>query len=156
MGDSEASNSETTQNMMQLSLRNRYPHVVDDDVIGFDEHMQTLLTELIKDEERRCVVSVVGVGDLGKTTLAKKSYRHDTVKSHFYCCGWSSISQQLNVKVVLEEILKWISLTSSGMNEQDLMKELYNYLQEMTYGMSVTGISCLRPFRRGTEEAKYY
>ncbi|KAI3879263.1 hypothetical protein MKX03_013460 [Papaver bracteatum] len=133
LGDSEASNSETTQNMMQLSLRNRFPHVVDDDVIGFEKHTKTLLTELMKDEERRCVVSVVGVGGLGKTTLAKKIYQHDTVKSHFHCFGWSSISQQLNVKAALEEILKCMSLTFSGINEQDLMKELYNYLQDKRY-----------------------
>ncbi|KAI3955208.1 hypothetical protein MKW92_024532 [Papaver armeniacum] len=133
LGNNENSISETTQKMMQLSLRNRYPHVVDDDVIGFEEHTKTLLTELMKDEERRCVVSVVGVGGLGKTTLAKKIYRHDNVKSRFQCCGWSSISQQLNVKDVLEEIVKCMSLPFSGMSVGDLMKELYIYLQDKRY-----------------------
>ncbi|KAI3957584.1 hypothetical protein MKW92_027748 [Papaver armeniacum] len=49
-------------------LRNYYPHVQDEDVTGLEEHAKTLLDELLKDEERRCVVSIVGVGGLGKTT----------------------------------------------------------------------------------------
>ncbi|MCL7051929.1 hypothetical protein MKW94_013020, partial [Papaver nudicaule] len=74
------------QRMIQHPLRNRYPHVKDDDVIGFEKNTETLLTELMKGDERRCVVSIVGVGGLGKTTLAKKIYRHDSVKSRFDCC----------------------------------------------------------------------
>ncbi|KAI3957593.1 hypothetical protein MKW92_027757, partial [Papaver armeniacum] len=43
-------------------LRNYYPHVQDEDVTGLEEHAKTLLAELSKDEERRCVVSIVGTG----------------------------------------------------------------------------------------------
>ncbi|KAI3981661.1 hypothetical protein MKX01_004136 [Papaver californicum] len=71
LDDNEDSTSETIQKMMQLSPRNRYPHVVDDDIIGFKEHTNTLLNELVKDEERRCIVSIVGVGGL-RTTVGKQ------------------------------------------------------------------------------------
>ncbi|KAI3903517.1 hypothetical protein MKW98_032171 [Papaver atlanticum] len=133
LSDNEDSISETTQKMMQLSLRNPDPHVVDDDIIGLEEHTETLLTELMKDEELRCVVSVVGVGGFGKTILAKQIYRHDTIKSRFDCCGWSSISQQLNLKDVLVEILKCMSLPFIEMNERDLMRKVYIYLQDKRY-----------------------
>ncbi|KAI3854342.1 hypothetical protein MKX03_012804 [Papaver bracteatum] len=66
-------------------LRNYYPHVQDEDVTGLEEHTKTLLAELSKDEERLCVVSIVGVGGLGKTTLAKKIFKHDTVMRDFDC-----------------------------------------------------------------------
>ncbi|KAI3879426.1 hypothetical protein MKW92_041279, partial [Papaver armeniacum] len=136
----EASISETTQKMMQLSLRNCYPHVVDDDIIGFEEHTKTLLTELMKDEERRCVVSVVGVGGLGKTTLAKKIYSHDSVKSRFDCCGWSSVSQQLDVKDALGDIAKKCMDLSDHefeniklLKERHLIEKISNYLQDKRY-----------------------
>ncbi|KAI3925001.1 hypothetical protein MKW92_021317 [Papaver armeniacum] len=56
LGDSS---SETNQKMSQHPLRNRYPHVEDNDVIGFEEHTKTLLTELMKDEQDRRVISII-------------------------------------------------------------------------------------------------
>lgn len=140
LGDKETSSSETNQRMIQHPLRNCYSHVEDDQVIGFEEHTKILITELMKDDERRCVISIVGVGGLGKTTLAKKIYRHDTIKNRFDCCGWSSISQQLNVQDSLGEILKkCTTLTDSelqmlkAMSATDLVEKLYNYLQDKRY-----------------------
>ncbi|KAI3955245.1 hypothetical protein MKW98_020878 [Papaver atlanticum] len=130
----EASSFENRK-MIQHPQRNRYPHFEDNDVIGFGEHTKTLLIELMKDEERRRVISIIGVGGLGKTTLTKNLYRHQTVKSRFDCCGWGSVSQQLNTKDVLGEILKCMSLPIDElqMDEGDLMEKLYNHLQDKRY-----------------------
>ncbi|KAI3926485.1 hypothetical protein MKW92_016558 [Papaver armeniacum] len=136
----EALSSETNQRMIQHHLRNRYPHVEDNDVIGFEEYTEILLSELMKEDERRCIVSIVGVGGLGKTTLAKKIYRHEAIKSRFDCCGWSSISEQLNVKDALGEIMKkCLTLTDSelhtikAMSYIDLVEKLYKYLEDKRY-----------------------
>ncbi|KAI3957583.1 hypothetical protein MKW92_027747 [Papaver armeniacum] len=119
------------------TLRNQYPHVQDEDVTGLEEYTKTLLTELSKDEERLCVVSIVGVGGLGKTTLAKKIFKHDTVMRDFDCHAWCSISQQLNMRdVLLEIITKFMNpnateLSTSG--DKNLVEKLYNYLQDKRY-----------------------
>ncbi|KAI3946373.1 hypothetical protein MKW92_048300 [Papaver armeniacum] len=138
LGDEETSSSKANR-MIQQQLRNHYIHV-EDDVIGLEEHTKTLLTELLKDDERRCVVSVVGVGGLGKTTLAKKIYKHDTVRIRFDCHAWTSISQQLNVRDTLLEIIKK-SMNPKGdelrvikeLNDGELVEKLYNYLQDKRY-----------------------
>ncbi|PIA29033.1 hypothetical protein AQUCO_06300003v1 [Aquilegia coerulea] len=79
-----------------------------------------LLSKLLKEEDRLCVVSIYGVGGLGKTTLAKEVYNHRDVKSHFDCYAWTTISQQLSTREVLKEILRKVStLTSKDMGEME-------------------------------------
>ncbi|XP_026457141.1 probable disease resistance protein At1g58602 [Papaver somniferum] len=118
-------------------LRNYYAHVQDEDVTGLVEQTKTLLTELSKDEERVCVVSIVGVGGLGKTTLAKKIYQHDDVMRHFDCRAWCSISQQLNMRDVLKEIIKKFMNPSetelSTPSDGNLVEKLSDYLQDKQY-----------------------
>ncbi|KAI3854336.1 hypothetical protein MKX03_012798 [Papaver bracteatum] len=118
-------------------LRNYYLHVQDEDVTGLEEHTKTLLTELSKDEERLCVVSIVGVGGLGKTTLAKKIFKHDDVMRHFDCRAWCSISQQLNMRDVLLGIInKFMNPNQtelSTMNDRNLVEKLSDYLQDKRY-----------------------
>ncbi|KAI3957597.1 hypothetical protein MKW92_027761 [Papaver armeniacum] len=118
-------------------LRNYYPHVQDEDVTGLEEHAKTLLAELLKDEERRCVVSIVGVGGLGKTTLAKKVFKQDIVTRHFDCHAWCSISQQLNMRDVLLELIKKFMNPNkdelSTMSDRKLVEKLSGYLQDKKY-----------------------
>ncbi|KAI3865084.1 hypothetical protein MKW92_050657 [Papaver armeniacum] len=139
----------------QQQLRNHYPHVEDDDVIGLEEHTKTLLTELVKDDERRCIVSVVGVGGLGKTTLAKKIYKHDTIMSHFDCRAWSSVSQQLNLRDVLLKIIKksmnpndYELSKIKKLNDEDLLEKVYNYLKDKRYFVVVDDLWSFEDWNR--------
>ncbi|KAF3434072.1 hypothetical protein FNV43_RR25175 [Rhamnella rubrinervis] len=95
----------TSSSMVELqrNLRRSYPHDEDNDVIRLEGSKAALTAQLTKEEDRLCIVSVVGMGGLGKTTLAKKVY--NGVKQHFDCCTWVFISQQCVPRDVSIEIL---------------------------------------------------
>ncbi|KAI3854340.1 hypothetical protein MKX03_012802 [Papaver bracteatum] len=118
-------------------LRNYYPHVQDGDITGLEEYTKKLLTELQKDVKRLCVVSIVGVGGLGKTTLAKKIFKDDIVIRHFDCRAWCSVSQQLNMRDVLFEIIKMLMNPNetelSTSSDRNLVEKLYDYLKDKKY-----------------------
>ncbi|XP_058114604.1 probable disease resistance protein RF45 [Magnolia sinica] len=76
------------------------------DFIGFEKDLEILVDRLTKGELRRCVVSVVGMGGLGKTTLTKKVYNDTRVKARFHdFCAWICLSQEYDVKDVLKKII---------------------------------------------------
>ena len=52
------------------------------------------------------MVSVVGMGGPGKTTLVEKVYDHQIVRGHFDCHAWILVSQSYDIEDLLKSIIK--------------------------------------------------
>ncbi|XP_042515278.1 putative disease resistance protein At1g50180 [Macadamia integrifolia] len=128
----EGGTSSTTE--MQRQLRQSYPHYDDEDVIGIQDNIKVLVAELIKKEGPH-LVSIVGMGGLGKTTLAKKVYNHDAVKRYFDCCAWSFISQQFQGRTILQEIIRKVcnEIEHENLNDGEMKEKLYKLLEDKCY-----------------------
>ncbi|KAJ9167275.1 hypothetical protein P3X46_021939 [Hevea brasiliensis] len=78
----------------------------EDDVVGFVDESRLLKTWLMDKEEHRTLISMVGMGGSGKTTLVAKAYNDETVKSYFECCAWITASQTYTRDDLLKSLIK--------------------------------------------------
>ncbi|XP_024195651.1 putative disease resistance protein At1g50180 [Rosa chinensis] len=106
----------------QQLLRRTYTHVIDRNVVGLEDSVHELVGHLVKEEHRHRVVSIIGMGGSGKTTIAKQVYHHKEVTDHFDCLAWVCISQQYQVRDVLERI--YVKLISPTKEEREEIKNL--------------------------------
>lgn len=79
------------------------------------------------------IISIVGFGGLGKTTLAKSVY--DKLHTQFHPRAFVSVGRNPDVKSVLKEILRELGYDSSAtsLNEKHLIDELHKLLQNKRY-----------------------
>ncbi|KAF4399980.1 hypothetical protein G4B88_021194 [Cannabis sativa] len=108
----------------------------EDDIISLDHSMAILKEKLMmedKDNDQLSFVSIVGMGGLGKTTLAKKVYNDDDVKNHFDCRAWVFISHQYVstfYRDVFSEILMQVGFPQSQYPTLDGDDDLGTKLEE--------------------------
>ncbi|KAL4601124.1 hypothetical protein ACB092_11G249500 [Castanea dentata] len=87
--------------------RETHSFVQGEDVIGRDEDKQKIINLLFDSnvEENVSVIPIVGIGGLGKTTLAKYVYNDEEVQKYFELKMWACISDVFDLKVIIENII---------------------------------------------------
>ena len=94
------------------------------DVIGRDKDKENIL-QLLKnssDMESISVIPIVGLGGLGKTTLAKLVYNDEWVVENFMKRMWVCISDDFDLKKVIVDIINSIKSTPEGGSGVGLLK----------------------------------
>ncbi|XP_010251355.1 PREDICTED: disease resistance protein RGA2-like [Nelumbo nucifera] len=83
--------------------------LVESEIIGRDEDADIvtnwLLDELDAREENVSIISIVGIGGLGKTTLAKKVYNSMRIGEHFEKSMWVYVSEKPRPTELAKKIL---------------------------------------------------
>ncbi|KAG2592092.1 hypothetical protein PVAP13_5NG525286 [Panicum virgatum] len=111
-----------------LGLLASSPLVHDKDTVGLDKDLDVLLQHTLGGESEFSVMSLVGMGGVGKTTLAKKVYDHPHVKKHFDRSSWVYVSNMMELRGVLREMAKGLmripSAEVSSLSEGQLQELL--------------------------------
>ena len=101
-----------TENCNEPQVMNRgretYSFVLKDEVIGRENDKEEIMKRLFDDsvKENISIIPIVGIGGLGKTTLAQLVYNDEDVQTKFEIKLWVCISDIFDVQRIVKEIVE--------------------------------------------------
>ncbi|CAJ1958743.1 unnamed protein product [Sphenostylis stenocarpa] len=138
VGSSSSSRGATDVTLVHRTSSN---FVEESDIVGFESQRNELIDCLLKGNHELMVISVVGMGGMGKTTLAKNVFHNQQVKIHFDCRSFIVVSQSYTVREVLIDMIQNFCKDGSepipkGLHKMDgntLVTEVRQYLDTKRY-----------------------
>jgi Leucine-rich repeat (LRR) protein len=100
--------------------------VEESDIFGRDDDKEKIISFLISHDatsnENLCVIPIVGMGGIGKTTLAKLVYKDKRVKEYFDLQAWVCVSDEFDVLRVTKTIIEEVGLSTNADKNLNLLQ----------------------------------
>ncbi|CAI9757425.1 unnamed protein product [Fraxinus pennsylvanica] len=142
--------------MSSLSVASSIASSGKGDVVGLDRDMKEIKERLTRSSSKREIVSIVGMGGIGKTTLAKNVYGDEYIADYFDIRAWVTVSQDYEVQEILQGLLDSMKKCAKAMKrdedsnvESSTSTQLKDVLYKFIKGRSFPWT--LRWFRDGME-----
>ncbi|XP_027084316.2 disease resistance protein RPM1-like [Coffea arabica] len=140
-GTQEIGSSSSNVANADYDIRDQALLIEEAKLVGIDQPKKELISEVLDDNSHLKVVSVVGMGGLGKTTLVKKVYDDAVVKKQFQSHAWITLSQNFQFNVIIkdliqqlyEEIRQPVPPQVESMNRVRLSQFVRDFLKERRY-----------------------
>ena len=136
-------------------------------VFGRDNDMEAIFQKFKSDDAAVngiCVVPIVGMGGIGKTTLARLIYNDKRVEEYFDLKAWVCVSENFDsfkiAKAIFEQVtssacdIQDISLLQNKMKEKFMEKKIFLVLDDVWNESYNDSVELLKVFRCGAKEIK--
>ncbi|KAF3951421.1 hypothetical protein CMV_022921 [Castanea mollissima] len=103
---------------LNMQREETHSFVPNEEVIGREGDKEAIIKLLLEpnNEENLSVIPIVGIGGLGKTTLAQFVYNDENVDKHFELKMWVCVSDAFELKIIVEKIIA----SATGKKPEDL------------------------------------
>ncbi|CAN6693219.1 unnamed protein product [Malus baccata var. baccata] len=110
----------------------------DEIIIGRQDDVSKIVTTLTDpkyNQENLAVIAIVGMGGLGKTTLAKSVYNEDSIDKFFEKKLWICVSDTFDVNFILHQMIEQLNREKSPSkdNQNTLLLSLNEELKDKKY-----------------------
>ncbi|KAL3510685.1 hypothetical protein ACH5RR_030086 [Cinchona calisaya] len=106
-------------------------------VVGLDDDIKKIMETITGPPSGLQVLTIVGMGGIGKSTLARKVFHHCRRANEFHCLAWVDRASNSNlVRELLSNLLQSIAPSDDGIlvrNCEDLGERLYRSLMRTKY-----------------------
>uniref|UniRef100_A0A2N9FMK0 Disease resistance protein RGA3 n=1 Tax=Fagus sylvatica TaxID=28930 RepID=A0A2N9FMK0_FAGSY len=115
--------------------RETYSFVLEEEVVGREDDKEAIIQRLfdVNVIENISIIPIIGIGGLGKTTLAQLVYNDENVKKGFELKLWICISDIFDVKRIVKEILEQLTKKKYEGSLETLQIQLREHLNGKKY-----------------------
>ncbi|KAL7152836.1 hypothetical protein ABFS83_04G125000 [Erythranthe nasuta] len=132
-----SSSSESTEHSSGSFSPRLAPKRKNNAVLGLEEDAMKLKDRLCGEFKNLQTIPIVGMGGVGKTTLARYVYDDPLIVHHFDVRVWVTISQKYSIRLILLDLVSFIGASNKDLYESKgdvlLVEYVYKYLKRRRY-----------------------